>query len=45
VGPAGSYTAGLDARRQEQLRERCRQLIPAAPFVVSARAWTARGLV
>ena len=24
VGPAGSYTAALDARRQAQLRERCR---------------------
>jgi SAM-dependent methyltransferase len=45
VGPAGSYTAGLDARRQAQLRERCRKMMPAAPFVLSVRAWTARGLV
>jgi hypothetical protein len=45
VGPAGSYTAGLDPRRKLQLRERCRKLMPAAPFVLSARAWTARGLV
>jgi SAM-dependent methyltransferase len=45
VGPAGSYAAGLEARRQAQLRERCRELLPAAPFVVTARAWAARGLV
>src|SRR5205085_461668 len=45
VGPAGSYAAGLEARRQAQLRERCRDLLPAAPFVLTARAWAARGLV
>ena len=45
VGPAGAYTAGLDARRQAQLRERCRELLPAAPFVLTACAWAARGLV
>jgi hypothetical protein len=44
VGPAGSYAAGLDAARQAQLRERCRELLPTAPFVVTARAWAARGL-
>jgi len=43
VGPAGSYVAGLDAGRQAQVRERCRELLPAAPFVVTARAWAARG--
>ena len=45
VGPAGDYAAGLEARRQTQLRERCRELLPAAPFVLTARAWAARGLV
>lgn len=45
VGPAGAYTAGLDARRQKQVRERCRELLPAAPFVLQARAWAARGVV
>jgi len=45
VGPAGAYAAGLEARRQAQLRERCRELLPAAPFVLTARAWAARGLV
>jgi SAM-dependent methyltransferase len=45
VGPAGAYAAGLTARRRGQLRERSRELLPAAPFVVTARAWAARGLV
>ena len=45
VGPAGSYVAGLDEERQVQLRERCRELLPAAPFVPSARAWAIRGVV
>jgi len=43
VGPAGRYAAGLDEERQAQLRERCRARLPEAPFVLSARAWTARG--
>jgi SAM-dependent methyltransferase len=45
VGPAGGYAAGLDATRLAQLRERCREKVPAAPFVLTARAWAARGLV
>jgi hypothetical protein len=45
VGPAGSYTAALDVRRQAQLRERCRDALPAAPFVLHAKAWAARGAV
>jgi SAM-dependent methyltransferase len=44
VGPAGSYAARLDPKRQAQLRERCRERLPAAPFVLTARAWAARGL-
>jgi SAM-dependent methyltransferase len=44
VGPAGSYTAGLDAMRQAELREACRNMLPPAPFVVTAKAWAARGL-
>ena len=44
VGPAGSYLASLAADRQAELREACRALIPTTPFVVRARAWTARGL-
>lgn len=45
VGPAGSYAAGLDPGQRDQLRERCRKLLPAAPFVRTARAWAARSLV
>src|SRR5271165_1391252 len=44
VGPTGSYTASLDARRQAQLRERCREALPAAPFVLRVQAWAARGI-
>jgi SAM-dependent methyltransferase len=43
VGPAGAYVAGLDPGRREALRERCRTRLPEPPFVLSARAWTARG--
>jgi SAM-dependent methyltransferase len=45
VGPAGGYATGLDAKRQARLRELCRERLPAAPFVLTARAWAARGLV
>jgi len=44
VGPAGSYAASLDVERQAELRENCRTLLPIAPFVLTARAWAARGL-
>jgi SAM-dependent methyltransferase len=45
VGPAGAYLASLSVDRQMALREVCRAQVPAAPFVVTARAWAARGLV
>jgi SAM-dependent methyltransferase len=44
VGPAGSYVAGLDPAQQAQLRERCREKLPTAPFLLTAHAWAARGL-
>jgi SAM-dependent methyltransferase len=44
VGPAGSHAASLDAERQAELRERCRALLPAAPFVQKGVAWATRGL-
>ena len=44
VGLAGAYLAGLDEERQAELRELCRELLPAAPFAPPARAWAARGL-
>lgn len=43
VGPAGAYVAGLDDARRDQLRERCRSMLPPPPFVVNGRAWAARG--
>ena len=43
VGPAGAYVAGLDEAGQAALREHARKLLPAAPFVLEARAWAARG--
>jgi len=45
VGPAGAYTARLVPEQRVALRERCRKLIPAAPFTLTARAWAARGVV
>ena len=44
VGPAGAYVAGLDPESRAELRERCRERLPEAPFVLTARAWAARGL-
>jgi SAM-dependent methyltransferase len=39
VGPAGGYMAQLDDVRRERLRDRCRELLPEAPFEVAATAW------
>ena len=44
VGPAGAYVRGLDETERSALRERCRQLLPEAPFSLVAVAWAARGL-
>jgi SAM-dependent methyltransferase len=44
VGPAGAFVARLSAPGQNRLRELCRERLPDAPFVISARAWAARGL-
>lgn len=44
VGPAGAYAARLDPTQQADLRELCRERLPTAPFVLTARAWAARGL-
>ncbi len=45
VGPAGAYVAGLDEDDRTRLRERLRDVLPPAPFTLSARAWAARGTV
>ena len=44
VGPAGKYVTTLHAAQQTELRDVCRERLPRAPFVVSARAWAVRGL-
>jgi SAM-dependent methyltransferase len=44
AAPSGKYVAGLDHDRREALRERCREMLPDPPFVVSAKAWAARGV-
>jgi SAM-dependent methyltransferase len=45
VGPAGAHVAALEPAARDELRERCRAALPAAPFVVTAGAWAARGTV
>ena len=45
VGPAGAYVVGLSEDEQAALRQQCRGALPNAPFVLTARAWTTRGLV
>ena len=32
--------AGLDVAGRDALRERCRELLPPAPFATDATAWT-----
>jgi SAM-dependent methyltransferase len=44
VGPAGAYVAGLDPTQRDLLRDRCRAILPEAPFTLAARAWAARGV-
>jgi SAM-dependent methyltransferase len=44
VGPAGAHVASLGPEEQNRLRDRCRELLPDPPFVVTAKAWAARGL-
>jgi SAM-dependent methyltransferase len=43
VGPAGAYALTLSESERSALRERCRQLLPGAPFTLTAVAWAARG--
>jgi SAM-dependent methyltransferase len=45
VGPGGVYVASLDERRKNELRERCRSMLPAGPIDLTAAAWAARGIV
>jgi SAM-dependent methyltransferase len=43
VGPAGAYVAALNEEERAALRERCRGLLPSAPFTLTAAVWAARG--
>ncbi len=45
VGPAGTHVARLDEAQRAALRDRCRDLLPDAPFTIHACAWAARGIV
>ena len=45
VGPAGGHVASLSPEGRVELRERCRSMVGVEPFVVTAKAWAARGLV
>lgn len=39
VGPAGEYVQRLDDDKRDQIRSRCEELLPAAPFTLSCSAW------
>ncbi len=43
LAPSGAHVAGLEPDRRTALRELCRERLPEPPFVVSAKAWVARG--
>lgn len=43
VGPAGAYVRTRGEPELSALRERCRHLLPEAPFTLTAVAWAARG--
>ena len=45
VGPAGAYLAQLASGRQAELGARCRSMLPAGSFELTACAWVARGAV
>ena len=45
VGPAGTLVASLESDQRLVLRERCRSMLPSGPFVLTAVAWAARGVV
>lgn len=43
VGPAGAHARALGDADRSAVRERCEQLLPEAPFELTAVAWAARG--
>jgi SAM-dependent methyltransferase len=44
VGPAGSYLASRSPDERAAIRDACRAMLPAGPFVLTAQAWAARGI-
>jgi SAM-dependent methyltransferase len=42
IGPSGAYVAGLDVAHRADLRDRCAEHLPAAPFELAASAWAVR---
>jgi ubiquinone/menaquinone biosynthesis C-methylase UbiE len=44
AGPAGAFVAGLDPEERERLRRECERRLQARPVVVTAAAWSARGI-
>ncbi len=42
VGPAGEYVASLTPQHRAELHDRCRELLPTAPFEISATVWAVR---
>jgi SAM-dependent methyltransferase len=42
VGPAGDYVTGLGEKERTQLRQRCEERLPTAPFDIRAQAWAVR---
>lgn len=43
VGPAGAIVRTLSPQLKDELRDRCRALLPEGRFVLISRAWAARG--
>lgn len=44
VGPSGAFVATLPPAGRDALRDRCRSMLPAGSFVLSASAWAVRGV-
>jgi SAM-dependent methyltransferase len=45
VGPAGAFSRGLSDEERNDIREACRELLPPAPFTLTASAWAVRSVV
>jgi len=45
VGSGRKYAGSLNQKRLTQLRELAREQLPPAPFLLTAQAWAARGVV